>query len=63
MRAYVWTEKSLTRHAGRFVWLSLDMEKAQNAAARKKIGISAFPTIYVLDASDTTVVIRWLGAA
>ncbi len=61
MRAYVWTDKSLTRHAGRFVWLSLDMEKAQNAAARKQLGISAFPTFYVVDPSDGHVEIRWLG--
>jgi tetratricopeptide (TPR) repeat protein len=61
MRAYVWTDKSLTRHAGRFVWLSLDMEKAQNAAARKQLGISAFPTFYVVDPADGHVALRWLG--
>src|SRR6266850_3984861 len=63
MRAYTWTDKALTRHAGRFVWLSLDMEKAKNAAARKQIGISAFPTLYVVDPSDGHVAIRWLGGA
>src|SRR2546423_2572408 len=63
MRAYLWTDKALTRHAGRFVWLSLDMEKAQNAAARKQIGISAFPTLYVVDPADGHVAIRWLGGA
>jgi tetratricopeptide (TPR) repeat protein len=63
MRAYVWTEKALTRHAGRFVWLSLDFEKAQNAAARKQLGISAFPTLYVVDPNDGHVAIRWLGGA
>src|ERR1041385_942009 len=63
MRAYVWTDKALTRHAGRFVWLSLDMEKARNAAARKQIGIRAFPTLYVVDPSDGHVAIRWLGGA
>ena len=61
MRAYVWTDKALTRHAGRFVWLSLDMEKAKNAAARKHIGIQAFPTFYVLDPTDEHVAIRWVG--
>lgn len=63
MRAYTWTDQALTRHAGRFVWLSLDMEKPQNAAARKAIGISAFPTLYVVDPSDGHVAIRWLGGA
>src|SRR5258705_1039264 len=63
MRAYVWTDRALTRHAGRFVWLSLDMEKARNAAARRQIGISAFPTLYVVDPADGHVAIRWLGGA
>src|SRR5262249_57891702 len=63
MRAYTWTDKALTRHAGRFVWLSLDMEKAKNAPARKKIGITAFPTLYVVDPADGHVAIRWLGGA
>lgn len=63
MRAFTWTDQALTRHAGRFVWLSLDMEKASNAAARKRIGISAFPTFYVLDPSDGHVALRWLGSA
>ena len=63
MRAYVWTDKALTRHAGRFVWLSLDIEKAKNAAARKHIGIQAFPTLYVLDPADGRVAIRWIGGA
>lgn len=63
MRAYTWTDKALTRHAGRFVWLSLDMEKAKNAPARKQLGITAFPTLYVVDPSDGHVAIRWLGGA
>src|SRR5262249_60998713 len=63
MRAYTWTDKALTRHAGRFVWLSLDMEKAKNAPARKQVGITAFPTLYVVDPSDGHVAIRWLGGA
>lgn len=63
MRAYTWTDRALTRHAGRFVWLSLDMEKAANAPARKQIGITAFPTLYVVDPEDGHVAIRWLGGA
>lgn len=37
------------------------MEKPQNAAARRRLGISAFPTLYVVDPSDTSVAVRWLG--
>src|SRR4029453_6729332 len=32
MRAFVFTDKALTQRAGQFVWLSIDTEKAQNAA-------------------------------
>jgi tetratricopeptide (TPR) repeat protein len=39
------------------------MEKAKNAPARKQIGITAFPTIYVVDPADGHVAIRWLGGA
>src|SRR2546421_169777 len=34
-----------------------------HAAARKQIGISAFPTLYVVDPADGHVAIRWLGGA
>lgn len=37
------------------------MEKPQNAAARRRLGISAFPTLYVVDPRDTSVAVRWLG--
>lgn len=63
MRAYVFTDRSLARHAGRFVWLSLDAEKAKNAAVRKKLGIPALPTMFVVDPRDEHVAIRWVGAA
>ena len=36
---------------------------ATNAPARKQIGITAFPTLYVVDPSDGHVAIRWLGGA
>jgi tetratricopeptide (TPR) repeat protein len=39
------------------------MEKAKNAPARKQIGITAFPTLYVVDPADGHVAIRWLGGA
>lgn len=63
MRAFVWTDPALRAQADRFVWLSLDMERAVNAAARKRLGISAFPTLYVVDPRDGTVALRWLGSA
>ena len=61
MRAYVLTDRSLARHAGRFVWLSLDTENAKNAAATKQLGVAALPTYFVLDPRDQHVAIRWVG--
>jgi len=61
MRAFVFTEKSLTRHAGRFVWLELDTEKKQNAALKKKLGVPALPTYFVMDPADEKVALRWVG--
>jgi tetratricopeptide (TPR) repeat protein len=61
MRAFVFTDKSLTRHAGRFVWLEIDTEKAQNAALRRKLGVPALPTYFILDPADEKVALRWVG--
>ena len=48
MRAYVFTDKALQRHAGQFVWLSLDVEKTENAAYRKRYGVEALPMFFVI---------------
>ncbi len=49
MRAFVFTDRSLSSRAGQFVWLALDYENAKNNAALKAIPTNAFPTFYVLD--------------
>src|SRR5450432_4316146 len=36
MQAFVFTDKALARSAKEFIWLSIDTEKAQNAAFVKK---------------------------
>jgi hypothetical protein len=61
MRAFVFTDRSLTRHAGRFVWLEIDTEKKQNAALKKKLGVPALPTYFILDPADESVALRWVG--
>lgn len=63
MQAYVYTDKSLARYAGRFVWLSLNTENAKNAAFLKKWPIPALPTILVLDAKRDAVTLRYIGGA
>ncbi len=61
MRAFVFTDESLTRHAGRFVWLELDTEKKQNADARRKFGIVGLPTYVIVDPATEKVALRWVG--
>jgi len=62
MRAYVFTDKSLERYAGRFVWLSIDTEQAKNTAFLKAHPISVWPTLLILDPKDK-VVFRYAGGA
>ena len=61
MRAFVFTDKSLARHAGRFVWLEIDTEKASNAGFRRKFPVQALPTFFVVDPVDEKVAVRWVG--
>jgi tetratricopeptide (TPR) repeat protein len=63
MRAYVFTDKALQRHAGQFVWLSLDVEKAENAVYKKRYGVDALPMFFVLDPKTEKAALRWVGGA
>ncbi len=63
MRATVFTDPALTKHAGRFVWLSIDSENAKNADFVAKYPIEAWPTFEVLAPKTGEVVYRWLGSA
>lgn len=61
MRAYVYTDSSLRRHAGQFVYLDLDTEKARNADFRRQYRIEAVPTLFFIDPANGSVRMRWLG--
>ena len=63
MRAYVFTDKALQRRAGQFVWLSLDVEKAENAVYKKRYGVDALPMFFVLDPKTEKAALRWVGGA
>jgi hypothetical protein len=63
MRAYVFTDPTLTKRAGQFVWLSIDTEKTGNAEFLKKYPIKAWPSFYVIDPARETIVLRWVGGA
>src|SRR5262245_61655735 len=61
MKAFVFTDKALTSHAGRFVWLALDSENAKNARTLKKYPVNALPSFLVVAPDSERVVMRWVG--
>jgi tetratricopeptide (TPR) repeat protein len=63
MKAFVFTDKALAKQAGRFVWLEIDTEKAQDAPLRKKFPVQALPTFFVVDPDSERVALRWVGGA
>lgn len=62
MKAFVFTDESLARHAGRFVWLSIDAEKEENAAFVDAYPIEGYPTLFVVDPRTEKPALRWLGS-
>ncbi len=63
MRAFVFTDKALGRQAGRFVWLSVNTEKRENAAVLGKFPVKVWPSFYVIDPATEKIVFRWVGGA
>jgi tetratricopeptide (TPR) repeat protein len=63
MQAVVFTDEALREHAGRFVWLEIDTEKAQNSEFRKKFEVQALPTYFVLEPESERVLLKWVGSA
>ncbi len=63
MRANVFTDRALAKHAGRFVWLAIDGEKAVNAEFRRRYRVPGYPTYYVVDPVNGEVLVRWVGSA
>lgn len=63
MRAFVFTDEALGRQAGRFVWLSINTEKRENAAVLAKYPIQASPTLFVIDPVSEKIVLKYVGAA
>ena len=63
MRAYVFTDEALSKHAGRFVWLDVDVEKKENAALRTRYPMPALPTYFILEPDSGKVLYRWVGGA
>jgi tetratricopeptide (TPR) repeat protein len=63
MRAFVFTDKALESEAGRFVWLEMNTDRAQNAAFKTQYKIAALPTYFIVDPDSETVLLRRVGGA
>ena len=63
MRANVLNDAALVKHAGRFVWLSIDTEKSQNEGFLEKFPVDNWPTFYVIDSANEGAAMKWLGTA
>ncbi|MDQ2870906.1 MAG: thiol reductase thioredoxin, partial [Acidobacteriota bacterium] len=63
MRAFVFTDNTLERRAGQFVWLSIDTERAGNAAFTRQFPVEDLPTFFVLDSATEAPALKWLGGA
>ncbi|HJZ84914.1 MAG TPA: tetratricopeptide repeat protein [Polyangia bacterium] len=63
MRAYVFSDAALAKQAGRFVWLSIDSEKAQNAAFLARFPTEVSPTLLVIEPTAERAVLKWGSSA
>jgi thioredoxin-like negative regulator of GroEL len=63
MKQYVLTDPVLTKLAGSFVWLAIDSERPDNAAFLKRFPTRNMPTLWVIEPSSQTPLLKWIGAA
>jgi tetratricopeptide (TPR) repeat protein len=63
MRAYVFTDKALARHAGRFVWLEINTDLPQNAVFQEKYPVENWPTFFIIDPREEKALVRFAGSA
>jgi tetratricopeptide (TPR) repeat protein len=63
MRAHVLNDAALLKHAGQFVWLSIDTENPVNADFNAKFPTEGVPTFLVIDPSTEKLTLSWYGSA
>ncbi|WNG21299.1 thioredoxin family protein [Cystobacter fuscus] len=63
MRAYVFTDAALARHAGRFVWLEMDTDLPSSAPFLEKYPVEFWPTFFILDPKEEKALVRFAGSA
>jgi tetratricopeptide (TPR) repeat protein len=63
MRAYVFTDKALARHAGRFVWLDINTDLPKNGVFQEKYPVENWPTFFIIDPREEKALVRFAGSA
>ena len=63
MKAYVFTDAALARHAGRFVWLELDTDLPSTAGFLEKYPMEIWPTLFIVDPRQEKAIVRFAGSA
>jgi tetratricopeptide (TPR) repeat protein len=62
MRAFVFTDESLTSRAGQFVWLDIDTDDSRNEAVIARFPVDAWPTFRVIDPETEAVLLERVGS-
>jgi thioredoxin-like negative regulator of GroEL len=62
LRSFVFPDPALRPLAESFVWLSIDTEREENAAAVSKLGVRVLPTLYVVEPTRDKAVVAWPGS-
>jgi tetratricopeptide (TPR) repeat protein len=63
MRAFVFTDEALARHAGRFVWLEINTDVPGNAEFLEKYPVENWPTLFIIDPREEKALVRFAGSA
>ncbi len=63
MRAFVFTDPALARHAERFVWLEVNTDMPQNASFQERYPVEFWPTFFIIDPRDGRALVRFAGSA
>src|SRR5690606_34669852 len=63
MNAYVFPDPALAPMGDRYVFLSIDTEKRENAEVVARYPINVWPTLLVVDPKEEKAALRWLGSA
>jgi thiol-disulfide isomerase/thioredoxin len=62
MRAFVFTDETLTNRAGQFVWLEIDTDLPASEAVVSRFPVDAWPTFRVLDPETERVILERVGS-